>query len=58
MVPPSDLTVDDLHTFYVLAGTTPVLVHNCDGEARLSTGRRTRPHRVGGMRQRATRGAS
>ncbi|MFE2373079.1 ricin-type beta-trefoil lectin domain protein [Streptomyces sp. NPDC059398] len=24
-----DLTVDDLHTFYVLAGTTPILVHNC-----------------------------
>ncbi|MFF3820339.1 polymorphic toxin-type HINT domain-containing protein [Streptomyces bluensis] len=24
-----DLTVDDLHTFYVLAGRTPVLVHNC-----------------------------
>lgn len=27
-----DLTVDDLHTFYVLAGATPVLVHNCDGQ--------------------------
>ncbi|WP_239158311.1 ricin-type beta-trefoil lectin domain protein [Streptomyces sp. SID13726] len=26
-----DLTVADLHTFYVLAGVTPVLVHNCDG---------------------------
>ncbi|MEW2116045.1 polymorphic toxin-type HINT domain-containing protein [Streptomyces sp. NPDC005474] len=27
-----NLTVDDLHTYYVLAGTTPVLVHNasCD----------------------------
>jgi hypothetical protein len=24
-----DLTVGDLHTFFVLAGTTPVLVHNC-----------------------------
>jgi hypothetical protein len=24
-----DLTVDDLHTFYVLAGSSPVLVHNC-----------------------------
>jgi hypothetical protein len=24
-----DLTVEDFHTFYVLAGTTPVLVHNC-----------------------------
>ncbi|MEU1476022.1 ricin-type beta-trefoil lectin domain protein [Streptomyces sp. NPDC005760] len=26
-----DLTVADLHTFYVLASATPVLVHNCDG---------------------------
>ncbi|NUS09891.1 MAG: Teneurin-1 [Streptomyces sp.] len=25
-----DLTIGDLHTYYVLAGTTPVLVHNCD----------------------------
>ncbi len=24
-----NLTVSDLHTYYVLAGTTPVLVHNC-----------------------------
>ncbi|MFC5663113.1 RHS repeat-associated core domain-containing protein [Kitasatospora misakiensis] len=24
-----DLTVSNLHTYYVLAGTTPVLVHNC-----------------------------
>uniref|UniRef100_UPI003C7BCF6C polymorphic toxin-type HINT domain-containing protein n=1 Tax=unclassified Streptomyces TaxID=2593676 RepID=UPI003C7BCF6C len=26
-----DLTVDDLHTYYVSTGTTPVLVHNTDG---------------------------
>lgn len=26
-----DLTVDDVHTYYVLAGATPVLVHNCGG---------------------------
>jgi RHS repeat-associated protein len=26
-----NLTVDDLHTYYVLAETTPVLVHNCKG---------------------------
>ncbi|MEU0171671.1 polymorphic toxin-type HINT domain-containing protein [Streptomyces iakyrus] len=26
-----NLTVDDLHTYYVLAGATPVLVHNCGG---------------------------
>ncbi len=25
-----NLTVADLHTYYVLAGATPVLVHNCD----------------------------
>ncbi|MFG2952002.1 RHS repeat-associated core domain-containing protein [Streptomyces adustus] len=25
-----DLTVNNLHTYYVLAGATPVLVHNCD----------------------------
>ncbi|PRY28230.1 polymorphic toxin-type HINT domain-containing protein [Pseudosporangium ferrugineum] len=24
-----DLTVNDIHTYYVLAGNTPVLVHNC-----------------------------
>ncbi|PZF99891.1 sugar-binding protein, partial [Micromonospora deserti] len=27
-----DLTVADIHTYYVLAGTTPVLVHNCGEE--------------------------
>jgi len=26
-----DLTVAQVHTFYVLVGTTPVLVHNCGG---------------------------
>ncbi|MDV9187496.1 ricin-type beta-trefoil lectin domain protein [Streptomyces sp. SR27] len=26
-----NLTVSDLHTYYVLAGATPVLVHNCNG---------------------------
>lgn len=26
-----DLTIDDVHTYYVLAGATPVLVHNCGG---------------------------
>nr|WP_285474977.1 RHS repeat-associated core domain-containing protein [Actinoplanes sp. NBRC 101535] len=26
-----DLTVADIHTYYVLAGSTPLLVHNCDG---------------------------
>ncbi|MER5862818.1 ricin-type beta-trefoil lectin domain protein [Kitasatospora sp. NPDC002040] len=27
-----NLTVAHLHTYYVLAGTTPVLVHNCNGD--------------------------
>ena len=26
-----DLTIDTVHTFYVVAGTAAVLVHNCDG---------------------------
>ncbi|MFJ6436881.1 putative adhesin [Streptomyces sp. NPDC091416] len=25
-----DLTIQDIHAYYVLAGATPVLVHNCD----------------------------
>ncbi|ANP52026.1 RHS repeat-associated protein [Streptomyces griseochromogenes] len=27
-----NLTVQQLHTYYVLAGPTPILVHNCDGD--------------------------
>ncbi|WP_194923738.1 polymorphic toxin-type HINT domain-containing protein [Catenulispora pinisilvae] len=27
-----DLTIDGLHTYYVVAGDTPVLVHNCGGQ--------------------------
>ncbi|NBH08277.1 polymorphic toxin-type HINT domain-containing protein [Amycolatopsis sp. SID8362] len=27
-----DLTIDELHTYYVYTGDTPVLVHNCGGE--------------------------
>ncbi|WP_370146118.1 RHS repeat-associated core domain-containing protein [Streptacidiphilus sp. EB129] len=27
----NDLTVATTHTYYVLAGTTPILVHNCNG---------------------------
>jgi hypothetical protein len=30
LAPAYNLTVDDLHTYYVVAGTTPVLVHNAD----------------------------
>jgi hypothetical protein len=28
-----DLTIDGVHTYYVLAGATPVLVHNCGSGA-------------------------
>ncbi|MGW9436133.1 polymorphic toxin-type HINT domain-containing protein [Streptomyces sp. NPDC055607] len=31
-----NLTVADLHTYYVLAGATPVLVHNCGGAQALA----------------------
>lgn len=31
-----NLTVDDLHTYYVLAGATPVLVHNSNCDPRFS----------------------
>jgi hypothetical protein len=31
-----NLTVDGLHTYYVLAGSKPVLVHNCPGLAKLN----------------------
>ncbi|MGW7003747.1 RHS repeat-associated core domain-containing protein [Streptomyces sp. NPDC054933] len=27
--PTRDLTIDDVHTYYVVAGSTPILVHNC-----------------------------
>lgn len=27
-----DLTVTDIHTYYVVAGNTPVLVHNCEAD--------------------------
>ncbi|MGA5703631.1 RHS repeat-associated core domain-containing protein [Peterkaempfera bronchialis] len=32
-----DLTIDGLHTYYVLAGSTPILVHNTDGPSNLCT---------------------
>ncbi|MEU4569620.1 FG-GAP-like repeat-containing protein [Micromonospora sp. NPDC023956] len=31
-----DLTVANIHTYYVIAGGNPVLVHNCDGPGLLS----------------------
>ncbi|MFD3808246.1 polymorphic toxin-type HINT domain-containing protein [Streptomyces sp. NPDC058619] len=33
-----NLTVADLHTYYVLAGATPVLVHNCNEAAQAAAG--------------------
>nr|WP_221382037.1 polymorphic toxin-type HINT domain-containing protein [Actinoplanes polyasparticus] len=38
-----DLTVDATHTYYVLAGETPILVHNC-GTTLLGTSRDIRTH--------------
>ncbi|MEU4126175.1 polymorphic toxin-type HINT domain-containing protein [Streptomyces virginiae] len=44
-----NLTVDDFHTYYVLAGATPVLVHNCgdgsgaDGAARQASKSEAKP---------------
>jgi RHS repeat-associated protein len=44
-----NLTIADIHTYYVIAGTTPVLVHNCNrscwlilGQAASSRSRRAR----------------
>ena len=31
-----NLTVDDIHTYHVIAGDAPVLVHNCGGPIRVS----------------------
>ncbi len=40
-----DLTIDSLHTFYVVAGNTPVLVHNNNGgDECLIAGGGTTPH--------------
>ncbi len=33
-----NLTVNDFHTYYVLAGATPVLVHNCDVDPQSAPG--------------------
>ncbi|MFG2217397.1 polymorphic toxin-type HINT domain-containing protein [Streptomyces sp. NPDC048685] len=33
-----NLTVDDLHTYYVVAGATPVLVHNCGEQLEFAHG--------------------
>jgi hypothetical protein len=34
-----NLTIADIHTFYIIAGTTPILVHNTDAEDVCSIGR-------------------
>ncbi|WP_412539548.1 ricin-type beta-trefoil lectin domain protein [Longispora sp. K20-0274] len=45
-----NLTIADIHTYYVFAGLTPVLVHNAcfDLEAASASGRRTDPADKGG----------
>jgi hypothetical protein len=43
-----NLTVDGLHTFYVLVGTTPVLVHNCEVETGTGFGPNDPPSRMEG----------
>ncbi|MFD0430486.1 polymorphic toxin-type HINT domain-containing protein [Streptomyces zhihengii] len=35
-----DLTVTGIHAYYVLAGSTPLLVHNCDGAGDVPSPRR------------------
>ncbi|MEV6873320.1 hypothetical protein [Amycolatopsis sp. NPDC051128] len=37
-----DLTIDELHTYYVLAGDISVLVHNCGGPSDFRTRQLTR----------------
>lgn len=38
-----NLTVSNLHTYYVLAGATPVLVHNCNGVPDVGVSRSRHP---------------
>jgi RHS repeat-associated protein len=50
-----DLTIADIHTYYVIAGNTPVLVHNCDtvdpNELRFSQNTAGGRGRAGSLRQ-------
>ncbi len=51
-----NLTIDGLHTYYVLAGTTPVLVHNCTNWASNSVktwGHTFKTHGAGAKRTKA-----
>ncbi|MFG2987567.1 polymorphic toxin-type HINT domain-containing protein [Streptomyces sp. NPDC048258] len=43
-----NLTVDDFHTYYVLAGATPVLVHNCGDEDDFQIEDHVEPRHVAG----------
>jgi hypothetical protein len=38
-----NLTIDSVHTFYVLAGSTAVLVHNCSATPELNWNPKSRP---------------
>ncbi|WP_082403179.1 LamG-like jellyroll fold domain-containing protein [Saccharothrix sp. NRRL B-16348] len=44
--PVYDLTVEGLHTYYVLAGATPVLVHNCGEEIDFAPGTRLKNEQI------------
>ncbi len=51
-----DLTVDDVHNYYVVAGEEPILVHNCGGLDALSeSGSALDPADAGGQLTRAGR---
>ncbi|WDZ84089.1 FG-GAP-like repeat-containing protein [Micromonospora cathayae] len=51
-----DLTVTNLHTYYVLAGTTPVLVHNCD--TRIASSDQGRAHNAAAFEENGHNGFS
>lgn len=51
-----NLTVADVHTYYVLAGTTPVLVHNCD--TRIASSDQGRAHNAAAFEENGHHGFS
>jgi hypothetical protein len=51
-----NLTVDGLHTYYVLAGNTPVLVHNCD--TRIASSDQGRAHNAAAFEENGHNGFS
>jgi hypothetical protein len=51
-----NLTVDGLHTYYVVAGNTPVLVHNCD--TRIASSDQGRAHNAAAFEENGHNGFS